>query len=93
MKNPSKLNGKWEKNSNSEERFVDIKGTPYAAILEQQKLYLDRHIFTVDLVTHDEDGDCTERTLFAGVETTARKARLAAERALRRYLSRTLEAA
>lgn len=88
-----RLNGEWAKSGGGEDREVDIKGTPNAAILTQQRLYIGRHVFTVDWITFDEDGDYTERTLFSGLETTARKARLAAERALRRYLSRTLEAA
>lgn len=93
MKNCVRLNGKWEVSRSYEERIVDIKGTPHAAILDQRKLYMGRHLFTVDLVTFDENGNDTERTLFTGVESTARKARLAADRALRRYLSQTLEAA
>ena len=93
MKNIVRLNGEWAKSGDGEDREVNIKGTPNAAILAQQKLYIGRHVFTVDWITFDEDGDYTERTLFSGLETTARKARLAADRALRRYLSRTIEAA
>ncbi len=89
-----RLNGKWEKNGDSEEKLVNIKGTPFAVLLDQQKLYFGRHVFTADLFTYDEHGNFTERTLpLMGIETTAREARLAAERALRRYLSRTLETA
>jgi hypothetical protein len=93
MKKIVRLNGDWTKSRDGEDREVDVKGTPNAAILAHQKLYIGRHVFTVDWITYDEDGNYTERPLFSGLETTARKARLAADRALRRYLSRALEAA
>lgn len=93
MKKIVRLNGEWSKSGDGEDREVDIKGTPNAAILAQQKLYVGRHVYTIDWITFDVEGDYTERPLITGVETTARKARLAADRALRRYLSRTLEAA
>lgn len=91
MKKVVRLNGHW---TDDGERLHDIKGTPSCARLEQSRLYPGKHVYTVDLVTFDEDGNFTERTLpLTGVETTARKAQLAADRALRRYLSRTIEAA
>ncbi|PZU25043.1 MAG: hypothetical protein DI589_02310 [Shinella sp.] len=93
MKKMVRLNGSWSKSGSGEDREVDIKGTPNAAILGHQKLYIGRYVYTVDWITFDVHGDYTERPLIVGVETTARKARLAADRALRRYLSRTLEAA
>lgn len=93
MKMTVRHNGAWSKCGDGEDREVDIKGTPNAVILGDMKLYIGHHVYTVDLITFDVNGDYTERALFTGLETTARKARLAPDRALRRYLSRTIEAA
>jgi len=70
---------------------IDIPNTAKAAILARKEAWSDRHQFWVDLITFDEDGEYTERTVAQGHEPTAHEARIAAEVAFLRLMAGRIE--
>lgn len=75
--------GGWNRGAYASNREVDIKGTPFAANLSERQLWPGRHLFTVEMIVFDEEGDDHDGQILTGTATTARLARLAAEQAVR----------
>jgi hypothetical protein len=85
--------GDWQRRiySEGEDREVNVPGTLFGANLAVEKINWGGYLHVVELLEFDETGKFKERPPIAGIETTVRKARLAAERALRRIITAKVE--
>lgn len=93
MRKRIKFLGDWQRriNCEGEDREVNVPGTLFAANLSVEKINWGGYLHVVELLEFDETGKFKERPPVAGIETTVRKAKSAAERALLRMVAAKIE--